>query len=105
MMQAGEMEPIKPGAPARSDFPIEEAHLWQKLREVAGGIAQTPPVHESPETAGSWTAVYCRIQSPVSLRHRGLRGNGYGLNGSIPARSSTSSKQRNSSLGAMDAQS
>ena len=84
-------------------FPVEEALLWNKLKEVKGYVAPvtegtelaTPGTVEAPELEGDYVAVYGRVESPVRLKPEVLpggpnasfhSGNGYGVNGSVPAR-------------------
>jgi len=63
-------------------FPVDENSLWTKLAQVSG-YTETTDEH--------WVAVYGRIESPIRLKQkgrnaRGYAGNGYGANGTVPAR-------------------
>ena len=66
-------------------FPADETLLWTKLTQVSG---YTEPTGEN------WVAVYGRIESPIRLKQHRPRGwnapsyagNGYGANGTVPAR-------------------
>ena len=64
-------------------FPADETSLWTKLTQVSG--------YAEP-TGENWVAVYGRIESPIQLTQHLLRGarsyvgNGYGANGTVPAR-------------------
>src|SRR5690349_6033342 len=67
------------------EFPVDQNSLWTKLAQVSGYTERTDE---------HWVAVYGRIESPIRLKQhlpkgwnaRSYAGNGYGANGTVPAR-------------------
>jgi hypothetical protein len=98
---SGSNEAARSGA-----FPVDETLLRAELTKVRasvqpmdGGLNAAESIAEretqAGEARGSWIAVYGRIESPARLRQhprpsrshpQNFVGNGYGANGSVPAR-------------------
>ncbi len=86
-----------------AQFPVDKQTLRHKLRQIrdaridASSSASAERVRggESDGESGDWVALYGRIETPARLKPhrpprrpggRNVRGNGYGANGSVPAR-------------------
>jgi hypothetical protein len=99
-----ELSRTAPPAKATEPFPVEESVLRIKLSHLSDyKSAELKASQEQPELrgairlslSGAWVAAYGRIQSPSKLEEpvppapsnpRNIPGNGYGANGSVPAR-------------------
>ena len=102
MIELGRAEPL---ARATEPFPVEEPVLREKLghlEDYKSAERKAKPRADSEvgragrlSLSGSWVAAYGTIQSPSKLEApvpptisnpRNIAGNGYGVNGSVPAR-------------------
>ena len=100
-----ELDRTEPLARATEPFPVEEPVLREKLSHLddyKSAERKAKPGADSEvgragrlSLSGSWVAAYGRIQSPSKLeapvppttsKPRNIAGNGYGVNGSVPAR-------------------
>ena len=77
--------------PEHNSFPVDEVLLRKKLSHLTA-IVDTTPTTSTPASAISdrWIAVFGKLESPAPLKphiqSRKIPGNGYGANGSVPAR-------------------
>jgi hypothetical protein len=86
------------------DTAVEETLLRAKMTEVKShaepvpqdpSLAAATAVVQAGDSSDNWVAVYGQIECPAQLKphippsgahHRNIAGNGYGANGSVPAR-------------------
>jgi hypothetical protein len=104
-LSAIELGRADPQASATESFPVDESVLREKLTHVRdynsaerrGGQPQGSEVQGQLRLSlsGVWVAAYGRLESPSKLKEpvpptasnsRNTPGNGYGANGSVPAR-------------------
>ncbi len=81
------------GSAHTGTIPADEAVLWEKAKQLhdyaAWVVPGDSPVKVNASQLGSLVAVYGRLESPVHLRPQRpgrASGNGYGANGTVPAR-------------------
>jgi hypothetical protein len=81
------------GSAHAETVPADEAVLWEKPRQLHDYVKWAgpgvSPMKVNDSQMGSLVAVYGRLESPVHLqpqRPGRASGNGYGANGTVPAR-------------------